>query len=130
MAYQNSDFKGDEIYAIEATGDCCVGDEIRFEQATFTGSYRNAKFAGFEMITAKIIRDSYGAEKQQHTFTLELEDGSTKRIKGRNLYKNGVWRKKWADESARQAVLDEKHKRGDIARAERAARREENEFFN
>lgn len=42
-----------------------------------------------------------------------------------NPYNNGVWRKAWADESARREAAAEKHSRGDIARAARAVRVEE-----
>jgi hypothetical protein len=123
MSFQEPDFKGDAIYTINATGDCCVGDEVRFQRALFSGSFRNPKFAGFELVTAKIIKDSYGSEKQQHTFTLETEDGETTLIKGRNLYKNGVYRKKWEDESQRKKALDEKHERGSSARHQRRVRK-------
>ena len=117
MAYQTSDYCGDEIYNVNCTGDAVTGDEVRFERATFSGSFRNARFAGFERITGKIINDSYGRDKQQHTFTIELENGSKMTIKGRNLYSNGTYRKLWADESLRGQVADEKHVRGDRARA-------------
>ena len=123
MAYQVSDYRGDEIYCIVCTGDAVTGDEIRFERATFSGSFRNARFAGFEKITGKIIKDSYGRDKQQHTFTLELENGSKMVIKGRNLYSNGTYRKPWADEPLRDKAADEKHARGDRARAAREIRR-------
>ena len=122
MSYNTSDYFGDDIYTIDCTGDAVVGDDVRFDRATFTGSFRNARFAGFERITGKIIRDSYGRDKQQHTFTIELDDGTITTIKGRNLYKEGIWRKPWSDESARQAAADEKHQRGDLARAERENR--------
>ena len=104
------------------TGDVVTGDHVRFERATFSGSFRKPKFAGFELITGQVISDSYGAAKQQHTFTLLLESGEKLLIKGRNLYANGVWRKPWPDESARHAAADEKHARGDKARADRAFR--------
>jgi hypothetical protein len=45
------------------------------------------------------------------------------RIKGRNLYRNGVWRKPWPDEAQRQAAAEEKHKRGARASAERRERK-------
>jgi hypothetical protein len=77
------------------------------------------------MITGKIVKDSYGAEKQQHTFTLNLDTGLKMLIKGRNLYANGVYRKPWPDESARGAIQYEKHTRGDRARRARDIRREE-----
>ena len=74
---------------------------------------------GTETIYGKIAKDSYGASKQQHTFTIEGEGGDTFRIKGRNLYKNGCYRKEWTDESKRNEVLDDKHNRGGKARKER-----------
>lgn len=123
MLFQESTYKGDALYSIDCTGDACVGDEVRFEQAFFLGSYKNPKFSHFELVTGKIVKDSYGADKQQHTFTLEFEDGSKKRIKGRNLYRNGLYRKPWADESQRQIELDEKHERGAAAREARAERK-------
>lgn len=122
MSYENSTYTGDAEHTINCTGDAVVGDQVRFERATFSGSFRNAKFAGFEMVCGKIVRDSYGRDKQQHTFTLALDGGGKLRIKGRNLYANGLFRKPWADESLRHAVADEKHGRGDQARAAREVR--------
>ena len=122
MPYQESDYAGDSEYTIDCTGDCVVGDQVRFDRATFSGSYRKPKCTGFARITGTIIRDSYGTDKQQHTFTIEMLDGSTTRIKGRNLYANGVYRKAWTDESQRELALDEKHTRGDRARRARQNR--------
>lgn len=129
MPYQESTYRGDAEHTINCTGDACVGDEVAFERATFTGSFRNAKFAGFELVTGTIVRDSYGRDKQQHTFTLRLADGSTALIKGRNLYANGVWRKAWLDESQRSVALKDKHARGDVARAARQQRKEEQHVY-
>lgn len=129
MTYEISDYTGDGEYKVNCTGDCVVGDEVRFDRATFSGSYRKPKFSGFERVTGKIIRDSYGAEKQQHTFTIQLADGTTTRIKGRNLYANGVYRKQWADEDDRKSVLTEKHARGARARNARAQRIEERSVY-
>lgn len=123
MTYQISTYSGDDLHTIDCTGDACVGDRVAFERATFTGSWRNAKFAGFELVRGEIIRDSYGADKQQHTFTLRLVEGSEIRIKGRKLYANRTFRQPWADESQRNAALADKHVRGDAARAERAERK-------
>lgn len=122
MTYETSRYNGDEIYTINTTGDCVTGDEVSFERATFSGSFRNAKFAGFELIQGKIVNDSYGREKQQHTFTIEFLNGSKMTIKGRNLYANGTYRKAWNDESQRGLVGDEKHARGNKARAAREYR--------
>lgn len=124
MPYHESTFSGDDDYHIKCTEDVVVVDEVRFERAVFSVSYRRPTFDGFEMVTAKIVKDSYGRDKQQHTFTLETEDGDKIRIKGRNLYKNGVYRKPWEDESERKLSVDEKHQRGDAARSERRQRRE------
>ena len=125
MTYQISEYSGDAEFALDCTGDAVVGDEVRFERAAFSGSYRNAKFDGFEQITGKIVRDSYGRDKQQHTFIITLAEGGELRIKGRNLYANGTYRKPWADESLRHAAAAEKHTRGDAARGAREIRKSE-----
>ena len=122
MAFEKSTYTGDSTYTIDTTGDCVVGDEVSFERATFSGSFRSAKFAGFELVQGRIVADSYGRDKQQHTFTIELMDGSKIRIKGRNLYANGVYRKAWADESRRLQAAEEKHVRGARARQAREIR--------
>jgi len=116
---ESSNYKGDSIFNIDCTGDACCGDFVSFERATFGGSFRSPKFLGFEKITGEIVKDSYGKAKQQHTFTIKLENGELMRIKGRNLYSNGTWRRIWLDEKQRGAKLDEKHTRGNIARQER-----------
>lgn len=123
-------------YTINCTGDVVSGDEIRFEEAVFSGGSfgrfrRPPKYLGNRIITARVVRDSYGASKQQHTFTLEilacegvqpLAAGTVTTRKGRNIYRNGVTRAAWDDESQRVAATDEKHHRGDKARAVRNAR--------
>ena len=121
---QNATYQGCDIYPINCTGDVVVGDEICFEMATFSGGFRRATFAGYEQLRAQVLRESYGLHKQQHTFTLRLEDGGTRRIKGRNLYAQGVWRKPWQSEDERSFVRAEKHIRGDRARAQRQLRKE------
>lgn len=50
MSYETSNYAGDAEYSVRCTGDAVVGDEVRFERATFTGSFRNAKFSGFEQM--------------------------------------------------------------------------------
>ena len=100
-------------YLIRCTGDCCKGDEIAF----FNAGKSSERFYG------KIINESYGASKQQHTFTIELLDGDKMLIKGRNLYKNGVVRKAWLNEQDRIIALNEKHERGENARDEARIRR-------
>lgn len=116
-------------FSIDCTGDACVGDVVKFEKAVFKGRYPNAKFDGYETIEGEIIKDSYGAAKQQHTFTLLLADGTKKRIKGRNLYRNGCKRQEWDDESKRDEVLNEKHMRGGMARNAAAIRKASRPIF-
>jgi hypothetical protein len=110
-------------YSIDATGDAVVGDEVAFEKAVFIGSFRRPKFAGMELVVGKIIADSYGYQKQQHTFTLLLPNGEKLRIKGRNLYRNRLYRKPWPNEKDRRAALEEKHARGAAARETREWRK-------
>lgn len=119
--------------SIPCTGDVCAGDIIRFVEAVFCGSHRKPQFLGDREIIARVIADSYGAAKQQHTFSLEviassgcqaLAAGIRTTRKGRNVYRNGTWRALWDDEAARKAVLAEKHHRGDFARAARTERKE------
>lgn len=80
-----------------------------------------------ETVEALVIKESYGLQTAQHTFTLQRPDGSKFRIKGRNLYANGVYRKLWRDESARKLVADEKHERG---RANKDRVKEERAFIS
>ena len=112
----------DPTYSVNCTGDVVVGDHIQFERAVFGGSYRRPVFLENETIEAEVVADSYGAEKQQHTFTLQKPDGTTFRIKGRNVYRNGTRRQPWADEAIRRPLIDEKHARGDRARSARRER--------
>lgn len=112
-------------YTIDCTGDVVAGDQIAFDRALFAGGFRNARFVGHERIVATVIRESYGALRQQHTFTLKREDGRLLRIKGRNLYANQVLRKRWLKEDERHLVATEKHQRGDRARRDRQQRKEQ-----
>lgn len=118
-----------DSFAIDCTGDACVGDTIKFKEAVFGGSFKKPKYLGDREITAKIIKDSYGADKQQHTFTLIISSSGTDPLtsgttrKGRNVYKNGTHRIKWDNEDDGLKSLDDKHDRSDITRAERDKRK-------
>jgi len=122
MLKEKADFSDDEIYLVNSTGDCVVGDEVIFERAVFSGTYKKPIFEGYETIEATILKESYGQKTGQHTFTLKTLSGDTIRIKGRNLYRNGVWRKPWKDETLRKEVAQEKHGRGRVVRANREHR--------
>lgn len=111
-------------FTIDCTGDVCAGDIIMFEKDIFTGHYKRAKYSHKRTIIGEVLRDSYGTKKQQHTFILRIIWDSDKayfkdqelRVKGRVLYRNGVVRRKWYDETNRIAVLEDKHLRGNDAR--------------
>ncbi len=118
----------------DCTGDACQGDVILFTEGVFGGSVRKPRYLGDRRIVATIHKDSYGADRQQHTFTLivrasdgidAIAAGSVIRRKGRNVYRHGTRRKAWTDEAERASILDEKHARGDVARAARDTRRVE-----
>jgi len=116
----------------DATGDVVRGDVVRFTEAVFSGSFRSPKYAGNRTIVAEILRESYGAGKQQHTFTFRVVESSgvqplvagvETRRKGRNLYRNGIERQLWTDEAVRAQIAGEKHLRGSVAHQVRTVRR-------
>ena len=118
--------------ALDCTGDVCRGDMILFEEPVWGGSIKKPVMLGRRRVVAEVEVDSYGAAKQQRTFTLRVlwSDGhdplpvKTKtRRKGRNIYRNGTMRLMWEDEGAREEVLAEKHERGGEARAARTRRK-------
>lgn len=113
---------------MDTTGDAVTGDTIRWTEGVFAGTYRSAKFIGYREIVGKITGDSYGQDRQQHTFTIQVESstgeqplppGRTIRRKGRNVYRNGTERLPWDDEQAREDAVTKKHMRGDAARAKK-----------
>ena len=123
---------------VDCTGDVVVGDTIQWIEKVFGGSYKNPKPLGIRTNIARVLRDSYGTNKQQHTFTVEIIDskgdepltsGLTTTRKGRNLYRFMTKRQLWLDESKRGDALLEKHTRGDVAREQRAKRREDEAYY-
>jgi hypothetical protein len=98
-------------YPVDITGDACVGDEVVFLRNVFGGSLRNPKFLRHEIVEGKIVNDSYGSQRGQHTFTLLTVNGEKTLIKGRNLYRNGLFAKP-RNEEERSEALSEKHERG------------------
>lgn len=122
----------ENTFGIGCTGDAVTGDHIQFTEAVFEWSYRRASFVGMRTIEAIIEKDSYGSEKQQHTFSLRvtrsegcepIEIGKLVCRKGRNVYWNGTYRKLWEDEEKRKIALDEKHQIWDGYRNLRDQRR-------
>ncbi|KAL3378476.1 hypothetical protein AABB24_004408 [Solanum stoloniferum] len=122
-------------FTINCTGDVCKGDVVLFKQKVYNNfdkMARGGEQLGKRTIAGRIVKESYGSAKQQHTFTVEvLWSVGVKQlpplfpllVKGRNLYKLNTFRQKWKDEEERLEVLAEKHKRGDAARFIRATRK-------
>ncbi|KAK9756018.1 hypothetical protein RND81_01G067500 [Saponaria officinalis] len=126
-------------FVLNCKGDACLGDVVMFEQTVYEGYSIVSRSAtgppcGKRTIAGRIVNESYGAAKQQHTFTVEVLWSKGQNplsplhpllIKGRNLYKLDTRRQKWEDEAERQRVLNEKHSRGTVARLNRESRIQE-----
>ncbi|XP_024363467.1 uncharacterized protein [Physcomitrium patens] len=131
------DGQGEDIYprssfTINCKGDVCLGDIVLFLQNVYDMPFaiqrRGASGPplGKRWVAGKVVNESYGAAKQQHTFTIEVLWSTGTRpfyvmrpllIKGRNLYRMSTLRQPWSNEAERQKVLEEKHARGAKARA-------------
>ncbi|XP_050230892.1 zinc finger CCCH domain-containing protein 62-like [Mercurialis annua] len=123
-------------FVMNCKGDACLGDVVMFEQNVyemFNIASRSASgpSLGKRIVVGRIVNDSYGAAKQQHTFTIEVLWSKGERplrplqpllIKGRNLYRLKTMRQRWEDEDKRRNVLIEKHSRGSLARDAREIR--------
>jgi hypothetical protein len=127
-------------FTLDCTGDVVAGDTILWEEAIWPAYKPRGQFRrratpeplGHRKVIAVVVRDSYGADKQQHTFSLRvvrsygyqaLKVGDEIRRKGRNIYRNGTKRLPWDNEGDRATAAYEKHGRGDEAREARANRR-------
>ncbi|KAI5588703.1 hypothetical protein BDE02_05G115600 [Populus trichocarpa] len=134
------DENGEELYPrssflINCRGDVCKGDVVMFVQkvySKFNKVTRHGKILGRRTVAGRVVKESYGSAKQQHTFTVEvlwskgvkkLPPLSPLLVKGRNLYKLRTFRQCWINEAERQKVLAEKHKRGTAARLMRTMKK-------
>uniref|UniRef100_A0A5B7BMS8 Putative zinc finger CCCH domain-containing protein 62 n=1 Tax=Davidia involucrata TaxID=16924 RepID=A0A5B7BMS8_DAVIN len=129
-------------FVLNCKGDACMGDVVMFEQNVyemFNIASRSASGppCGTRIVAGRIVKESYGAAKQQHTFTIEVLWSKGEKpfpslhpllIKGRNLYRLKTMRQRWEDEGQRQKNLSEKHSRGSLARSNREARIQEKEM--
>jgi hypothetical protein len=95
-----------------------IGDRIEFRLPQFSGGSffqgraRGAKYTGDKDFAGVIERESYGRASGQHTFSIRLDDGTLKRVKGRNLYDAILTHAPAADHEAQAAA-----KQARIARA-------------
>ncbi|KAM3364701.1 hypothetical protein ACQJBY_014830 [Aegilops geniculata] len=120
-------------FCINCKGDVCRGDTVLFKQKVHEKSgKRHSKCMGKRIVAGKVVKESYGKDKQQHTFTIQVfwSKGVGKLpplylllVKGRNLYRMMTFRQAWANEANRLKALEEKHNRGDAARRVRASNR-------
>ncbi|XP_031114540.1 zinc finger CCCH domain-containing protein 62-like [Ipomoea triloba] len=134
------DGKGETFYPrssfnINCTGDVCKGDVVLFTQKVyknFDKMTRSGDVLGRRTVAGRVVMESYGAAKQQHTFTVEVlwSQGAKKLpplfpllVKGRNLYKLKTFRQRWKNENERLGILAEKHRRGAAARLVRETRK-------
>lgn len=123
-------------FVLNCKGDACTGDVVMFEQNVYEMYNIASRSAsgppcGTRIVVGRIVKESYGAAKQQHTFTIEVLWSKGEKplpplhqllIKGRNLYRLNTVRQKWTDEAERSKVLLEKHSRGSLARSSRETR--------
>lgn len=72
------------------------------KKSYFSGGFRKPKYEGYEVLKCEVLKHSYGAKLNRHTFTLkvlEVIETSSKyvkimkecdvfRIRGKNLYPN------------------------------------------
>lgn len=71
-----------------------IGDIVEWKSPQFSGGsawggrFSGAKYIGTENFRGKVVKHSYGAKTGQHTFTIMLDSGGKKLVKGRNLYPN------------------------------------------
>ncbi|CAK8539759.1 unnamed protein product [Lathyrus sativus] len=128
-------------FNINCTGDVCMGDVVLFKQKVyekFSKMTRHGRVIGNRTVAGRVVKESYGAAKQQHTFTVEVLWSSGARklpplspllVKGRNLYKQKTYRQRWKNEADRVKVLSEKHRRGAEARFVRALKQKKKSCY-
>ncbi|XP_068637900.1 zinc finger CCCH domain-containing protein 62-like [Aristolochia californica] len=134
------DGRGEKLYPrssfmINCTGDVCRGDIVLFRQRVYQKydlARKGGNLIGKRTIAGRVVKESYGAAKQQHTFTVEVLWSKGLKtlpplfpllVKGRNLYRLKTLRQVWDDEAEREKVLAEKHRRGGEARLTRAIKK-------
>jgi hypothetical protein len=55
-----------------------TGDVIRFKERVFRGRFPHRKRRGHRIVIARVVRESYGARRQQHSFTIGYERDATR----------------------------------------------------
>ncbi|KAH9713771.1 hypothetical protein KPL71_020458 [Citrus sinensis] len=87
-------------FVLDCKGDACTGDVVMFKQNVYkmfniAACSASGPPCGKRIVAGRIVKESYGAAKQQHTFTIEVLWSKGEKplpplhpllIKGRNLY--------------------------------------------
>ncbi|KAH9665354.1 zinc finger CCCH domain-containing protein 62 [Citrus sinensis] len=87
-------------FVLDCKGDACTGDVVMIEQNVYkmfniAACSESGPPCGKRIVAGRIVKESYGAAKQQHTFTIEVLWSKGEKplpplrpllIKGRNLY--------------------------------------------
>lgn len=79
-------------YPFDCTGNVVAGDTIIFTESVFGGSYGKPEFLGERTIAAKVLKESFGEAKQQHTVTLKVlaSNGTDPPAPGRKILRKGA----------------------------------------
>ena len=104
--------------------DIVVGTKIKFTEGVFGGSWKNPYFRGNRTITGTVLKESYGAKRGQHSFTIAVHDAegtdaeevlSKAKIRrmGRNVYADCQILEVPEDH---ESLVEEKHARGRAAK--------------
>ncbi|XP_016678361.1 zinc finger CCCH domain-containing protein 62 [Gossypium hirsutum] len=64
-------------FVVNCTGDACTGDVVMFEQNVYemfniASQSASGPPCGTRIVVGRIVKESYGSAKQQHTFTIEV----------------------------------------------------------
>ncbi|CAI5475536.1 unnamed protein product [Closterium sp. Yama58-4] len=105
-------------FHINCTGDDCKNDVVLFNQRisarSVTRHERKATHGGYRSVAGRVVSESYGVKKQQHTFTVEviwrsglhaLAPMTQLLVKGRVLYRHKTFRQVDPKEKAGQESL-------------------------
>ena len=89
-----NDFKyEDRLYKIiDWNRNAVEGDIVIFKQATYSGSWKRPKFAGYNIRLCKVLYEKYRNDLQHQFFLMDLESKKEFSLMGRNLYGNGFAR--------------------------------------
>lgn len=109
-------FKGNAIYPLCCTGAVVPGDEVIFRKIKWHPDYEpHVKplctphhNAGVQVLSGKVIHETKGGEIQ-NIFTVRLSNGEVIKVTSVTMYRGGTYRKVWADEALREAIVFEKY---------------------